>query len=78
MFIASETGDWLRMHMLAREVLRRRFANLPAAEQADMHAGAATWLADHGLFEAAATHALSAGQQGRAYELVQTQHHHQT
>ena len=71
MFITSETGDWLRMHMLARDVLRQRFGDLPAAEQADMHAAAATWLADHGLLEAAAAHAFSAGQQGRAYELAE-------
>ena len=30
-FAAAEQGDWLRMHTLARDVLRERFAALPAA-----------------------------------------------
>ena len=34
-FVAGEASDWLRMHALARDELRARFAELPAAEQAD-------------------------------------------
>lgn len=70
-FIAAESGGWLRMHSLAHDALRERFAALPAAERATMHARAADWLAAHGLFEAAAGHALSAGQADRAYELAE-------
>ena len=33
-FVAAEGSDWLRMHSLAREVLRERFAALPAADAA--------------------------------------------
>ena len=70
-FVAAEGSDWLRMHSLAREVLRERFAALPADEQAAAHARAADWLAAHGLLEDAAGHALAAGQRDRAYELAE-------
>ena len=70
-FVASEAGEWLRMHSLARDLLRRRFADLPVAEQAELHARASAWLAEHGLLEAAATHALAAGQHEQAYELAE-------
>ncbi len=70
-FVAVEGSDWLRMHSLARDVLRERFAALPEAERSTMHARAADWLAAHGLLEAAAGHALSAGQTDRAYELAE-------
>ncbi|MBS0342606.1 MAG: LuxR family transcriptional regulator [Proteobacteria bacterium] len=70
-FAATERGDWLRMHTLVRDVLRQRFATLPADEQAAVHARAAKWLADHGLIEPAARHALVAGQHQWAYELAE-------
>ena len=70
-FIAGEGSDWLRMHTLARDILRARFAALPAAEQAALHARAADWLAVHGLVELAARHALVSGQRDRAYELAE-------
>ena len=70
-FAAGEASDWLRMHALARDELRRRFALLPADEQAALHARAADWLAAHGLLEAAARHALAAGQREAAYELAE-------
>ena len=70
-FDAAESGEWLRMHALARTALRRRFADLPSGEQAELHARAAQWLAAHDLLEAAAGHALAAGQRERAYELAE-------
>jgi LuxR family maltose regulon positive regulatory protein len=70
-FVAAEGDQWLRMHSLAREVLRERFAALPADEQAALHARAADWLAEQGLLELAAGHALAAGQRDRAYELAE-------
>lgn len=70
-FASAEQGEWLRMHALVREVLRRRFAVLPAKEQVDLHARAAAWLADHGLPEDAARHALASGQVERAYEMAE-------
>lgn len=70
-FVATEGSEWLRMHSLAREVLRERFAALPAPQRAADHARAADWLATHGLLEAAARHALSAGQNDRAYDFAE-------
>ena len=70
-FIAAEYGPWLRMHRLAREVLRQRFAALPEGEQSHCHAQAAAWLDQHGLLEDAAGHALIAGWRDKAYELAE-------
>ena len=70
-FAAGEASDWLRMHALARDELRRRFALLPADEQAALHARAADGLAAQGLFEAAALHALEAGRREVAYDLAE-------
>ncbi len=70
-FIAVEGGEWLRMHSFARDVLRQRFATLPASEQETLHGRAADWLSAHGLIEAAAGHALVAGQNDRAYDLAE-------
>jgi LuxR family maltose regulon positive regulatory protein len=70
-FVVGESGDWLRMHALARDALRERFAALTQGEQAALHDRAAGWLAEHGLVEAAARHALAAGQRERAYELAE-------
>ncbi|SCX66063.1 LuxR C-terminal-related transcriptional regulator [Variovorax sp. EL159] len=70
-FAAAEGGDWLRMHALARDVLRQRFTALDAAEQVAVHARAAQWLAAHDLLDEAAKHALSAGQHQTAYELAE-------
>ena len=70
-FVAAEGNDWLRMHSLARDLLRERFDALPADERAALHARAADWLAADGLLEDAAGHALAAGQRDRAYELAE-------
>jgi LuxR family maltose regulon positive regulatory protein len=70
-FAAGEASDWLRMHALARGELRLRFKQLPAAEQAGLHARAAQGLAARGLLEDAARHALAAGQREAAYDLAE-------
>ncbi|HEY2257593.1 MAG TPA: LuxR C-terminal-related transcriptional regulator [Variovorax sp.] len=70
-FVAAEQGDWLRMHMLARDVLREGFDALPPETQAGAHARAAQWLAERGLLADAARHALVAGQRELAYELAE-------
>ena len=70
-FAVAEASDWLRMHTLARDELRRRFALLPADEQAALHARAAEGLAAQGLLESAALHALAAGQRETAYDLAE-------
>jgi len=70
-FAAGEASDWLRMHTLARDELRRRFALLPSDEQAALHARAAAGLASRGLIESAALHALASGQREMAYDLAE-------
>jgi LuxR family maltose regulon positive regulatory protein len=70
-FVAVEGSDWLRMHSMARDLLRERFAAAAPEEQWALHALAADWLAAQGLLEAAAGHALAAGQRDRAYELAE-------
>jgi LuxR family maltose regulon positive regulatory protein len=71
LFIASENSEWVRMHTVAREVLRARFAALPPAERAAVHSRASDWLAADGLLEDAAWHALQAGQTERAFDLAE-------
>jgi len=70
-FVAGEHSEWMRMSMLAREMLRERFAALPASMQAQVHARAAGWLDEHGLLEPAARHALAAGLHDKAFELAE-------
>jgi LuxR family maltose regulon positive regulatory protein len=70
-FAAGEASDWLRMHTLALDELRRRFALLPPDEQAALHARAAAGLAARGLIESAALHALASGQREMAYDLAE-------
>jgi LuxR family maltose regulon positive regulatory protein len=70
-FVTGEASEWLRMHALAREELRRRFAALPAEVRTALHSRAADWLAEHGLVEAAAGHALASGQHDKAYDLAE-------
>jgi LuxR family maltose regulon positive regulatory protein len=71
LFTAGEQTEWLRMHSLARGALRKRFDALDAQVQARVHAAAADWLADRGLIDAAARHALAAGQYEKAYSLAE-------
>jgi len=70
-FVAAEHGDWLRIHTLARDVLRARFEALPDKERKALHKRAAAWHSEHGQLEAAGRHALSAGQASMAYELAE-------
>ncbi|MDE2369297.1 MAG: AAA family ATPase [Burkholderiales bacterium] len=70
-FVAGEASEWMRMHALARDELRRRFALLPETEQAQLHSRASAWLAEHGMVEASARHALACGENDRAYDLAE-------
>jgi len=70
-FAAGEASEWLRLHTIARDALRQRFAALPEAERRALHARAAEGLAALGLNDAAARHALAAGQHELAYDLAE-------
>ena len=71
LLIAAEGIEWLRLHTVAQAALRQRFARLPTVEQSGLHARASQWLADHGLLEQAARHALAAGRRQAAYDLAE-------
>jgi LuxR family maltose regulon positive regulatory protein len=68
---ATEEGEWLRLHPLAREYLRARAERvLPEALRRELHVRAWQWLATHGFPERAAQHALAAGRHREAFALV--------
>jgi LuxR family maltose regulon positive regulatory protein len=70
---ATEEGEWLRLHPLARQYLRARAEKtLPAEERRDIHARAWHWLVDHGAPARAARYALAAGHDREALELIST------
>ncbi|MDF3881010.1 LuxR C-terminal-related transcriptional regulator [Cupriavidus basilensis] len=69
--VADQHGEWFRLHALARDALHARLTDLPARELEGMHDRAMHWLADHGMTEAAARHALASGQRETAYGLAQ-------
>ncbi len=68
---ANEDSEWLRMHSLARDVLRARASASRADERITLHARASEWLARRGLLDEAARHALAAGQRDIAYDLAE-------
>ncbi len=70
-FVAAENTGWFRMHSFVRNEFRRRFAGLPPQEQSELHTRASLWLAERGMAEAAALHALACGASERAYELAE-------
>ncbi len=65
------SGDWVRIHPIAREFLNERFERLPPEHRRQLHARAARWLADHELFEEAAQHARLAGEEAFAFDLIE-------
>jgi LuxR family maltose regulon positive regulatory protein len=68
---ATEDGEWLRLHPLAREYLRARAdRDLSESLRNDLHLRAWRWLESHGLPERAAQHALAAGHRREALTLV--------
>jgi len=71
LFATAEGGEWLRMHAVARDVLRQRFDALDPTQKAQTHARAAQWLDAHGFLDQAARHALAAGQREQAFDLAE-------
>ena len=67
----AEEGEWMRLHPMAREVLDERYRQIPEADRKAMAVMASDWLAQAGLFEAAAEQALGAGMAERAYDLAE-------
>jgi LuxR family maltose regulon positive regulatory protein len=68
---ATEDGEWIRFHPLAREFLRSRAEEtLSEADRRDVHRGAWQWFAARGSAERAAQHALAAGLRQDAFALI--------
>lgn len=67
----AEEGEWMRLHPMAREVLDKRYLQIPDSERKAMATRASDWLAQSGLFEAAAEQALVAGLSERAYDMAE-------
>ncbi|MBP5997348.1 MAG: AAA family ATPase [Azonexus sp.] len=70
-FMVDDDGEWFRLHALARDALRERLAELPAAELATLHLRAMAWLAERGMTQEAARHAHAAGQRQQAYDMAE-------
>ena len=70
-FVSGDDSEWSRLHNLARDALRARFAELPPHEQAELHSRAMRWLESHGMLQEAARHALAAGNGDVAYGLAE-------
>jgi LuxR family maltose regulon positive regulatory protein len=69
--VAGEGSDWLHMHSVARDALRQRFAKLTSAARSGLQGRASEWLAENGMLEQAARHALASGRRQRAYDLAE-------
>ena len=68
---ATEDGEWVRFHPLAREYLRARAErSLTEDQRRELHLRASEWLAAHGMHSAAAQHALAAGRRQDALSLI--------
>jgi LuxR family maltose regulon positive regulatory protein len=66
----AEGDEWMRMHPLAREVLRERLEALPLSERQATSRLAAQWYAARGLYEQAAEQAFLAGDIEHAIAVV--------
>jgi LuxR family transcriptional regulator, maltose regulon positive regulatory protein len=68
---ATEEGEWLRLHPLARQYLRARAEQtLSPGERREIHVRAWHWLVEHGAPARAARYALAAGNEHDALELI--------
>jgi serine/threonine-protein kinase PknK len=63
--------EWFRYHHLFADYLRRRLQRDHPERVPELHDRASTWFADHDLVSEAVTHALAAGDVGRATDLVE-------
>ncbi|QBY55385.1 LuxR C-terminal-related transcriptional regulator [Cupriavidus oxalaticus] len=63
---------WYKLHPLLREVLQTRVCALPLAEQRELHLIAWRWFEQRGLIDEAVRHAVLAGEDEAAADLVNT------
>lgn len=75
-FSLDAQGNWYRYHHLFRTLLRSRLERqLGGAEIAALHRRASGWYAERGLVEEAIEHALAAGDEAGAVQLVDAHRH---
>jgi len=71
LLLRAEGADWMRLHPVAREVLRERLEKLPAEERQTLSRRASLWYAAQELYEAAAEQSFLAGDLDTAVSLVE-------
>ncbi|HEX3284734.1 MAG TPA: AAA family ATPase, partial [Mycobacterium sp.] len=64
---------WFRYHHLFAEFLQRRLERDQPARVTRLHATASRWFADHKLLREAVDHAMAAGEEERAIQLLEQQ-----
>ncbi len=67
----DDEREWFRYHHLFAGYLRRRLERDQADRVTTLHRTASAWFADHGLTNEAVTHALAAGNDAGAIDLVE-------
>lgn len=78
LLLLAEGESWMRLHPLAREVLKERLEQLPSGELQALSRKASAWYAARGLFEEAADQAFLAGDMREALSLVERSTTHMT
>ncbi|QYB01142.1 protein kinase [Rhodococcus sp. USK10] len=68
----DDDRDWFRYHHLFAEFLRRRLERDAPEQLAQLHRKASDWFADHHALGEAVDHALAAGDDDRAVDLVES------
>ncbi|MFE7416154.1 protein kinase [Rhodococcus sp. NPDC057529] len=68
----DDDGDWFRYHHLFAEFLRRRLERDAPERLAGLHRKASDWFAGHGALGESVDHALAAGDDGRAVDLIES------
>ncbi|WP_406829007.1 LuxR C-terminal-related transcriptional regulator [Microbulbifer sp. ARAS458-1] len=69
----DDVGYWYRLHPLFRDFLLRQLESAGADERVELHRRASAWFEDEGLIPEAIQHAISAGDHGRALDLLDEQ-----
>ncbi|WP_036495651.1 serine/threonine-protein kinase [Nocardia sp. BMG111209] len=68
----DDNDDWFRYHRLFSDHLQRRLGYLDPDQVPVLHRRASAWFADHELLTEAVDHALAAGDEERAVDLVES------
>ncbi len=71
----DQSGNWYRLHPLFRDFLLRQLTQTVESEQemSALHRRASSWFEEEGLVAEATQHAISAGDENRALELLDEQ-----